>query len=92
MQPLIERLIPILINNAKSPRSLVENAAVTIGRIALAAPNVVAPHLDIFAAQWCQALWEIKDNAEKDSAFKGFCSLIEVNPNGIQNVSLFGFG
>jgi hypothetical protein len=34
----------------------------------------------------CQALWEIKDNAEKDSAFRGFCAMIELNPAGIQNV------
>lgn len=39
----------------------------------------------------CEALWEIKDNEEKDSAFRGFCSLIEVNPQGIQNVRTFPY-
>jgi transportin-1 len=29
-------------------------------------------------------LWEIKDNDEKDSAFRGFCMLIQANPAGIQ--------
>lgn len=87
---LVERLIPILLNAGKgrSPKSLIENAAVTIGRLALVQPQLVAPHLDIFATAWCQALWEIKDNAEKDSAFRGFCAMIEINPQGIQNVSL----
>ena len=103
---LIEKLIPILLQNPpKAPRSLVENAAVTIGRIALVQPQLVAPHLDVFAAQWfvwivsssrffvmvvqffrCQALWEIKDNSEKDTAFRGFCAMIEINPTGIKNV------
>lgn len=32
----------------------------------------------------CTALWEIKDNDEKDSAFRGFCMLIQANPAGIQ--------
>jgi len=82
--PLISRLIPILLNT-KSPKSLSENAAVTIGRLSLIQPQVVAPHLEVFASRWCEALWEIKDNEEKDSAFRGFCSLIEVNPQGIQN-------
>jgi len=82
VQPLISRLVPILLN-PRSPKSLMENAAVTIGRISLVCPQPVAPYLDTFAQQWCQALWEIKDNDEKDSAFKGFCMLIQANPGGI---------
>ncbi|KAG8883613.1 hypothetical protein FRB97_006307 [Tulasnella sp. 331] len=82
VQPLIMRLIPTLLN-PRSPKSLTENAAVTIGRIALVCPQPVAPYLDNFAQQWCQALWEIKDNEEKDSAFRGFCMLIKENPSGI---------
>ncbi|EJD41686.1 ARM repeat-containing protein [Auricularia subglabra TFB-10046 SS5] len=82
VQPLIQRLVPILLN-PKCPRSLHENAAVTIGRIGLVHADVVAPHLEMFAQHWCQALWEIKDNDEKDSAFRGFCALVQRNPGGI---------
>lgn len=82
---LISRLVPILLNT-KSPKSLTENAAVTIGRLGLVAPTLVAPHLGDFAQAWCTALWEIKDNEEKDSAFKGFCMMISVNPSGIDRV------
>lgn len=32
---------------------------------------------------------EIKDNDEKDSAFRGFCGLIERNPSGIAKVGIF---
>ncbi|CAK9784881.1 putative importin beta-2 subunit [Cutaneotrichosporon oleaginosum] len=81
---LIKRLIPILLNQ-KSPKSLSENAAVTIGRLGLVAPDRVAPHLGTFAQAWCTALWEIKDNDEKDSAFRGFCMLIVKNPAGLEN-------
>lgn len=81
---LIKRLIPILLNT-KSPKSLSENAAVTIGRLGLVCPNRVAPHLGTFAQAWCTALWEIKDNDEKDSAFRGFCMLIGANPSGLEN-------
>ncbi|KAJ7935322.1 armadillo-type protein [Mycena leptocephala] len=82
VQPLIERLIPILLH-PKAPRSLHENAAVSIGRIGLTHPDIVAPHLPEFAQAWCQALYEIRDNEEKDSAFRGFCTLVQANPPGI---------
>lgn len=83
---LIARLVPILLN-PKSPKSLSENAAVTIGRLGLVCPASVAPELPTFAQAWCISLWEIKDNEEKDSAFRGFCMLISANPAGIESVS-----
>lgn len=82
---LISRLIPILLH-PKAPRSLHENAAVSIGRIGLMHPSLVAPHLGEFAQAWCQALYEIRDNEEKDSAFRGFCTLVQTNPAGIAKV------
>ena len=82
---LISRLIPILLH-PKAPRSLHENAAVSIGRIGLMHPAMVAPHLAEFAQAWCQALHDIRDNEEKDSAFRGLCQLVQVNPAGIWKV------
>lgn len=81
VNPLIQRLIPVLLN-PKSAKSLSENAAVTIGRLGLVVPDMVAPHLEVFLENWCQALWDIKDNDEKDSAFRGLCKMIQQNPNG----------
>jgi transportin-1 len=85
VEPLLSRLIPILLH-AKAPRSLHENSAVSIGRIGLMHPGLVAPHLAHFAQAWCQALYEIRDNEEKDSAFRGFCTLVQANPAGIRQV------
>ena len=87
VQPLISRLIPILLH-PKAPRSLHENAAVSIGRIGLMHPALVAPHLHEFAQAWCQALYEIRDNEEKDSAFRGLCTLVQTNPAGMAKVCL----
>jgi hypothetical protein len=86
VNPLIGRLIPILLH-PKAPRSLHENAAVSIGRIGLMHPGIVAPHLPEFAQSWCQALHEIRDNEEKDSAYRGFCTLVQTNPAGMAKVS-----
>ena len=85
VQPLISRLVPILLH-PKAPRSLHENAAVSIGRIGLMHPTLVAPLLPDFAQAWCQALYEIRDNEEKDSAFRGLCTLVQTNPAGIAKV------
>lgn len=79
------RLVPILLH-PKAPRSLHENAAVSIGRIGLVHPGMVAPLLPEFAQAWCQALYEIRDNEEKDSAFRGLCTLVQANPMGITKV------
>ncbi|KAL1662658.1 armadillo-type protein [Schizophyllum commune] len=86
--PLIQRLVPILLH-PKAPRSLHENAAVSIGRIGLMHPSLVAPHLGEFAQAWCQALYEIRDNEEKDSAFRGLCTLVQANPAGISKCLLW---
>lgn len=82
VHPLVSRLVPILLH-PKAPRSLHENAAVSIGRIGLMHPTMVAPLLPDFAQAWCQALYEIRDNEEKDSAFRGLCTLVQTNPAGI---------
>ncbi|GBE80766.1 Importin subunit beta-2 [Sparassis crispa] len=82
VHPLLSRLIPILLH-PRAPRSLHENAAVSIGRIGLMHPTLVAPLLPEFAQAWCQALYEIRDNEEKDSAFRGLCTLVQSNPAGI---------
>ncbi|GAA5977329.1 hypothetical protein JCM11641_000066 [Rhodosporidiobolus odoratus] len=88
VNPLMERLVPILLST-KAARSLTENSAVTIGRLAIVCPSLVAPHLQVFVSAWCQALADIKDNEEKDSAFRGICAAIQVNPGGIS--AAFGY-
>lgn len=111
VQPLMERIVPVLLSD-KAARSLTENSAVTIGRLAIVCPEVVAPHLEVFVSAWyifffrsnfrlhlratpqvanrgfhrCTALADIKDNEEKDSAFRGICAAIQINPNGVSSV------
>lgn len=72
VDPLMRRLVPVL-TSPTTVRSLRENSAVTIGRLALACPDLIAPSLGAFMKPWCSALADIKDNEEKDSAFKGIC-------------------
>ncbi|KAJ3339678.1 hypothetical protein HDU93_007904 [Gonapodya sp. JEL0774] len=82
VEPLLRKLIPILCDE-NNPRTLLENAAITIGRLGYVCPDLVAPHLESFAEPWCKSLRSIRDNPEKESAFQGLCAMIQKNPNGI---------
>ncbi|KAF1781744.1 Armadillo-type fold [Phytophthora cactorum] len=86
MEPYVEnclgRLIS-MINRPKLPRNLVENCAITIGRLGYVCPNVVAPHLQEFAKRWCRALAHVRAPEEKEHCFLGLCYMVKANPNGI---------
>ncbi|KAF9996424.1 hypothetical protein BGZ79_009826 [Entomortierella chlamydospora] len=82
VQPLLERLIPLL-NSESTPRTLLDNSAITLGRLGLVCPQLVGPHLEVFAEAWCHTCRTIRDNDEKDTAFRGLCAMIQVNPQGL---------
>jgi hypothetical protein len=85
---LLEQLIEI-INRPNTTKTLLENTAITIGRLGLVCPQQVAPHLQSFIQIWCTSLRSIRDNDEKDSAFRGICQLINLNPAGVVNDFVF---
>ena len=80
--PILGPLITI-INRPNTPKTLLENTAITIGRMGLVCPQMVAPSLLQFVRPWCTSLRNIRDNDEKDSAFRGMCQMISVNPSGV---------
>ncbi|KAH7867872.1 armadillo-type protein [Lentinula edodes] len=88
VNPLISRLILIL-RYLNSPQSIDENAAIlqvrNDMRIGLMHPSIVAPHLSEFSEAWCHALCQSQEGEEKDSAFRGLCAMVQVNPAGIEN-------
>ncbi|KAJ2783266.1 hypothetical protein H4R18_001785 [Coemansia javaensis] len=87
VNPLLERLVPLL-NNENTPVTLAENAAITIGRLGLVCPAMVAPNLEAFAQRWCFVLASVRDNEEKSSAFQGMMTMISANPQGISKAFL----
>jgi transportin-1 len=80
--PLLERLIQVM-NAPSTPGPVLENSAICIGRVGLVCADDVAPQLPAFAASFIRALKDVRDNDEKDSAFRGFCTLIGNNPSGL---------
>ncbi|KAG0171138.1 hypothetical protein DFQ28_003896 [Apophysomyces sp. BC1034] len=81
VESLLQRLFPLAVN-LQVQRTLLENVAITIGRLGLVCPTTVAPHLEIFLQPWLLALSPIRDNEEKASAFSGLCEMIKANPQG----------
>uniref|UniRef100_A0A1I7YJB0 Transportin-1 n=1 Tax=Steinernema glaseri TaxID=37863 RepID=A0A1I7YJB0_9BILA len=84
MSPLI-----FVMNRDKGPKTLLENTAITLGRLGIYCPEEVSPYLQQFIRQWCLALRNIRDNEEKDSAFRGLCMMINLNPAGVLHDFIF---
>ncbi|XP_027199136.1 transportin 1 [Dermatophagoides pteronyssinus] len=91
MQEYVTILLPQLIinlNQTDSPKTLLENTAITIGRLGFVSSQFqtqrqISPFLQQFIRAWCLSMRNICDNEAKDSAFRGICSMISENPNGV---------
>jgi len=81
-QPLLQRLVDVM-NADNTPGPVLENSAICVGRLGLVCPDDVAPQLHTFSASFIRALKDVRDNEEKDSAFRGFCTMIGKNPSGL---------
>ncbi|KAF2297988.1 hypothetical protein GH714_006855 [Hevea brasiliensis] len=78
-------LVPILLHAEGINRSLVENSAITLGRLAWVCPEIVSPHMEHFMQPWCAALSMIRDDVEKEDAFRGLFAIVRLNPSGALN-------
>ncbi|CAO2821247.1 unnamed protein product [Amaranthus hypochondriacus] len=74
-------LVLILQHAQELNKSLTENATITLGRFAWACPEHVSPHMELFMQPWCKALAMIRDDIEKEDAFRGLCAVVKKNPN-----------
>ena len=66
-------------------KSLLENTAITLGRLGLVAPDLTAVALGSFVQPWCIALRSIRDDVEKEHAFHGLVRMIRLNPHAPLN-------
>lgn len=76
--PIIAQLLKMI--SQEIPRNLNTNLAITIGRLGLVVPDRLAPHLAVYLEKWCTAMRNLRDDAEKDSSFRGMVTLIKMNP------------
>ncbi|KAL8153745.1 hypothetical protein V2J09_011505 [Rumex salicifolius] len=79
---VISSLVPVLQHAEGLNKSIIENSAITLGRLAWVCPDIVAPHMEHFMQPWCNALARIRDDIEKEDAFRGLCAMVRSNPSG----------
>nr|CAB3486281.1 unnamed protein product [Digitaria exilis] len=86
IEPVVISVVSCLVPILKSPeglnKSLIENSAITLGRLSWVCPDIMAPHMDHFMQAWCSALCMIRDDFEKEDAFHGLCAMVAANPSG----------
>jgi len=88
MTDILNRLIPLM-NKVNLNKSLLENTAITLGRLAMVCPADVAPRLALFIQPWCVSLRAIRDDIEKEHAFIGLCKMVRLNPHAVLNVFVY---
>ncbi|ODQ79865.1 hypothetical protein BABINDRAFT_161543 [Babjeviella inositovora NRRL Y-12698] len=85
--PYIDNLCGCLISLLSSAfdieETVLENAAITLGRMGIHSPGALAPDISAFFLLWGQYMDGLIENDEKDSAFQGMCQVLAVNPNFI---------
>ncbi|KAF8063844.1 TRN1 [Scenedesmus sp. PABB004] len=74
-----------LMGGVRVSRSLQENAAITLGRAAMMCPDQVSPLLPHFLSPWCAALRNIRDDLEKEQAFRGLVAVVTQAPEAAVN-------
>lgn len=86
---VVSCLVPILQHSEELNKSLIENSAITLGRLAWVCPELVSPHMEHFMQSWCIALSTIRDDIEKEDAFRGLCAMVRSNPSGALSSLVF---
>ena len=74
------------------PPTLLENIAVTVGRLGLTNTSQLAEYLPEFLEAWCMALRFTRASEEKDQAFAGLVALVNANPQALVNPADAGKG
>ena len=70
-------------------KTLIENTAITIGRLGLLCPEKCCQYIPRFIRHWCASLQTIRDNEEKYTAFLGLVMMIFENTQILQDLNVF---
>eukprot|EP00775_Hariotina_reticulata_P001226 gene1226-1564_t len=80
MMRICEAAATPLMGSVRVSRSLKENAAISLGRAAMMCPEQVASVVPHFLGPWCSALRNIRDDLEKEQAFRGLLAVVHKAP------------
>jgi len=80
---LLKRLLEIL-GNPEVPKSVLENAAIALGRLGMENYQVMAPHLATFSEPFLNSINSVDYTLEKATACKGFTLCVINNPQAME--------
>jgi hypothetical protein len=80
---LLQRLLEIL-GNPEVPKSVLENAAIAMGRLGLHNAEIMAPALSRFSEPFLKSISTVDYTLEKATACKGFTLCALVNPPAME--------
>ena len=83
--PLYQKILSVL-SNEEVPDAADENAGLALGRLGLCCADQLAPHLTEYAPVFLTSMSRVGTSQEKASAFLGFNSVIERNPQAMESV------
>jgi hypothetical protein len=83
VEQLLHRYLEIL-GNPEVPKSVLENAAIALGRLGLENSGVMMPHLATFSEPFLKSINSVDYTTEKATAFKGFCLIVLGNPQAME--------
>lgn len=89
---LLERAAEPLIRVVNTPhlnKSLLENSAITLGRLGLVMPDAMSSKLGSFAESMLALLRNTRDDTEKEQAFHGMNGMVRRNPTAILNCFVY---
>ncbi|CAI4212955.1 unnamed protein product [Parascedosporium putredinis] len=84
---MLQRFVELM-TNPRVPRSLVENAAIALGRLGLDNADLLGPALPQFSEEFMNAMEDVDPSEEKASAFKGFTMIVGQNPEAMEKTLL----
>lgn len=88
LKPYLSSIIPSLIrlvNSTGSEQTVLENAAITLGRLGTFCAGELSQHLAEYSFSWSKYMKYLEPNEEKETAFKGMCNTVAANPTGFGN-------
>ncbi|KAI7903492.1 armadillo-type protein [Cokeromyces recurvatus] len=87
VEPILKSIVPLM-NPPLDLIELHENAMNTIGRLGVQNAEVMMGFLSQFGLQWLYRSRSIPENEEKDSAFQGFCKMIRLYPQVLNQMAV----
>ncbi|KAI0465489.1 hypothetical protein LJB42_000726 [Komagataella kurtzmanii] len=81
--PSFVSLLNPLLEASEMQSTVLENAAITIGRMGISSNEALAPYANDFINQWCKLMLYLEENEEKETSFIGMCRILSVDPRNL---------